>query len=158
LEKIIIAAVSANRVIGRNGVTPWHLVEELKHFKNTTTGFPVIMGKNTWETLKYPLENRLNIVLTRNTLFSFIHPNVVICNSIPESLSYCEKNSYSKIFFIGGGEIFKQTITIVDRMIISSIKLDFEGDCYFPEFDINEWELVTSVDKNDFVINEYLRR
>jgi len=158
LEKIIIAAVSKNRVIGRNGIIPWHIKEELKHFKNTTTGFPVLMGRTTWESLNKPLENRINIILTTNPDFSFSHPNVVICNSIFDALSWCEENNYSKVFIIGGEQVFEDTLKVADRMIISELKFDVEGDRFFPQIDLNEWELVSSSDKSEFVIKEYLRR
>ncbi|MBS3944202.1 MAG: dihydrofolate reductase [Melioribacter sp.] len=158
MEKIIIAAVSKNRVIGRNGIIPWHIKEELKHFKNTTTGFPVLMGRTTWESLNKPLENRINIILTTNPDFSFSHPNVVICNSIFDALSWCEENNYSKVFIIGGEQVFEDTLKVADRMIISELKFDVEGDRFFPQIDLNEWELVSSSDKSEFVIKEYLRR
>lgn len=158
MEKIIIAAVSKNRVIGRDGIIPWHIKEELKHFKNTTTGFPVLMGKKTWESINKPLENRINIILTKNPGFSFSHPNVVICNSILDALSWCEENNYSKVFIIGGEQVFEETLKVADRMIISELKFNVEGDRFFPEINMNEWELVSSSDRNEFVIKEYLRR
>ena len=158
MEKIIIAAVSKNRVIGRDGIIPWHIKEELKHFKNTTTGFPVLMGRKTWESVNKPLENRINIILTTNPGFSFSHPNVVICNSIFDALSRCEENNYSKVFIIGGEKVFEETLKIADRMIISELKFDVEGDRFFPEINMNEWELVSSLDKSEFVTKEYLRR
>ncbi len=158
MEKIIIAAVSKNRVIGRDGKIPWHIKEELKHFKNTTTGFPVLMGRKTWESISKPLENRINIILTTNPGFSFSHPNVVICNSIFEALAWCEENNYSRVYIIGGERVFEETLKIADRMIISELKFDVEGDRFFPPINLNEWELVSFSDKNEFVINEYLRR
>ncbi len=158
MEKIIIAAVSKNRVIGRDGKIPWHIKEELIHFKNTTIGFPLLMGRKTWESLNKPLQNRINIILTTNPGFSFSHPNVVICNSILEGLSWCVENNYSRVFIIGGAKVFETTLKIADRMIISDLKFDVEGDRFFPQIDLNEWELVSSSDQNEFVINEYLRR
>jgi dihydrofolate reductase len=157
LEKIIIAAVSENHVIGSFGKIPWHSSEELDHFKNTTTGFPVIMGRKTWETLKKPLRNRLNIVLTRNPDFSFSHPNVVICNAISDAFKLCENGGEKKIFIIGGEDVFNETISIADKMIISRMKFKVEGENYFPEFNSSEWELESEVDKKDFIINTYVR-
>lgn len=158
MEKIIIAAVSKNRVIGRDGKIPWHLKEELIHFKNTTTGFPVIMGRKTWDSLIKPLENRLNIILTRKTDFSFSHSNVVIYNSISEALSYCEVKNFQKVFIIGGQEIFEESLPFADKMIISEINIEVDGDRFFPDIDLEKWELKSSVDKLDFVIKEYLRK
>lgn len=158
MEKIIIAAVSKNRVIGRDGNIPWHLKEELSHFKNTTTGFPVLMGRKTWESINKPLENRSNIILTHKTDFSFSHSNVVICNSISEALLYCERNNFQKLFIIGGQDIFEQSMSIADKIIISELKIEADGDRFFPQINSNEWQLVSSVDKSEFVINQYIRR
>lgn len=158
MEKIIIAAVSKNNVIGRDGKIPWHLKEELIHFKNSTTGFPVIMGRKTWNSLNKPLENRLNIIITRKTDFSFSHSNVVICNSISEALLYCEDKNFQKVFIIGGQEIFEESLTFADKMILSEIKIKVDGNRFFPFVDWEKWELKSSVDKIDFVIKEYIRK
>ena len=158
MKKIIIAAISKNNVIGLNGKVPWQIPEELTHFKNTTLGFPVIMGRKTWDSLKKPLENRLNIILTHKTDFSFSHPNVVICNAISEALSFCIAKDFQKIFIIGGQEIFEQMIPIADKLIISEIQTEVEGDRYFPSIDYSDWELVNILDKKEFIIKEYLRK
>ncbi|MDQ7816819.1 MAG: dihydrofolate reductase [Melioribacteraceae bacterium] len=157
MEKIIIAAVSENLVIGNRGRIPWHSAEELKHFKIATSGFPVVMGRKTWDSLKKPLTNRLNVILTRNTGFSFSHSNVVICNTISDAVKFCEDRGEEKIFLIGGEEIFRQTITIADKMIISKMKFKAEGENYFPDINELEWKLETEIDKKDFIINVYKR-
>lgn len=157
MEKIIIAAVSENFVIGNNGKIPWHSPEELNHFKDTTTGFPVIMGRKTWETLKKPLANRLNIVVTRNPVFSFSHPNVVICSTISDAFKFCENRGDEKIFIIGGEEIFKQTIPFADKMIISRMKFEAEGENYFPPYNQSEWKLESVIEKQEFIIHTYIR-
>lgn len=158
MEKIIIAAVSKNRVIGRDGKIPWHLEEELIHFKNTTTGFPVIMGRKTWSSLNKPLENRLNIILTCKIDFSFSHSNVVICNSISEALSYCENKNFQKVFIIGGQEVIEESLPLADKMILSEIKMEFDGDRFFPDIDLEKWQLISEIENKDFVIKEYLRK
>lgn len=158
MEKIIIAAISKNNVIGLNGKVPWHIPEELIHFKNTTLGFPVIIGRKTWDSLKKPLENRLNIILTHKTDFSFSHPNVVICNAISEALSFCTAKDFQKIFIIGGQEVFEQMIPISDKLIISEIQTEVEGDRFFPSIDYSDWELVNILDKKEFIVKEYLRK
>lgn len=157
MEKIIIAAVSENFVIGRNGKIPWHSPEELNHFRNTTTGFPVIMGRKTWETLKEPLIDRFNIVVTGNPGFSFSHPNVVICNTISDAFKLCENRGDQKIFIIGGEDIFKQTIPVADKMIISRMKFEAEGENYFPLYNQSEWKLESAIEKQEFIIHTYIR-
>lgn len=157
MEKILIAAVSKNNVIGSGGEIPWNLKAELHHFKSTTSGFPVIMGRQTWESIKNPLENRINIIVTRNLKFLFSHPNVVICNSINEALQFCEKHNFTKVYFIGGEDIYQQTIHLADKMIISKIKKDFDGDKYFPII-TDDWIISSKDEHDDFTVIYYTRR
>ncbi len=157
MEIVIIAAVSKNNVIGHSGKIPWHIKEELFHFKKTTTGFPVLMGRKTFESLKKPLENRLNIVLSRNPGFSFSHPNVVICNSVSSALELCVRKNEWKVFVIGGEEIFRQTIGIARRMIISEVDTTIDGDSFFPEIDKSNWEIETVEERIGFRIINYKR-
>jgi len=157
LEIIIIAAVSKNNVIGHSGKIPWHIKEELIHFKNSTAGFPIVMGRKTFESLKKPLENRLNIVLSRNPGFSFSHPNVVICNSVSEALDFCIRKNENKVFVIGGEEIFHQTINLACKMIISEVDITAEGDRFFPEIIMSGWEIESVEERNGFRIKNYKR-
>lgn len=158
MEKIIIAAVSKNNVIGEKGKLPWHNQEELRHFRNTTTGFPVIMGRKTWEAIAHPLDNRLNIILTKNHEFSFTQPNVIVCRSIGEALSECSKRKSEKIFFIGGAEIFEQTINLADRIILSRMNFETEGDKFFVTLDLAEWMLERTETFTEFKVDYYIRR
>lgn len=158
MKKIIIAAVSKNNVIGKEGKLPWHIDEELNHFKKITVGFPVIMGRKTWETIKKPLANRINIIISKNPNFSFSNPNVVICRSINEALEYSETRNFEKVFFIGGSEIFTQTINIADEIILSRMNFEAQGDKYFVNLNVDDWE-IQSIEKHDeFEVYHYLRK
>lgn len=158
MEKIILAAVSKNNVIGKDGKVPWHSSEELRHFKKTTLGFPVIMGRKTWESLGHPLEGRLNAVITHNQNYSTPFHEVVIFYSIDQALKFFATSVYEKVFIIGGEEIFKQTINEADEIILSEMNFEAEGDVNFPDFDGTEWILVSSELFTDFTVHHYIRK
>lgn len=138
-----IVAMDKNRLIGSNNQLPWHLPEDLKFFKRITMGHPIVMGRKTYESIGRPLPGRDNIVLTKNTAFQ--PDGVIVIHSISE-VKALETKYNDEIFVIGGAEIFKRTLSIVDRMYITLIDGHFEGDTYFPEFNKNQWEL-TSTEK-----------
>jgi dihydrofolate reductase len=159
LIKIIIVAIAKNGVIGKaNGEMSWHVKEEFQHFKNTTLGFPIIMGRKTFETLGKPLKGRLNIIVSRNKSYKTDFSEVVITHSLNDAIEAGAQNNPEKIFIIGGGEIYKQAINIVDEMIISFMKFDAEGDVKFPEINKNNW-LKTKIDDRElFEIFRYERK
>jgi dihydrofolate reductase len=159
LIKIIIVAIAKNGVIGKaNGEMSWHVKEEFQHFKNTTLGFPIVMGRKTFETLGKPLKGRLNIIVSRNKSYKTDFSEVVITRSLNDAIEVGAQNNPEKIFIIGGGEIYKQAINIVDEMIISFMKFDAEGDVKFPEFNENNW-LKTKIDDHElFEIFRYERK
>jgi dihydrofolate reductase len=159
LIKIIIVAIAKNGVIGKaNGEMSWHVKEEFQHFKNTTLGFPIVMGRKTFETLGNPLKGRLNIIVSRNKSYKTDFSEVVITRSLNDAIEAGAQNNPEKIFIIGGGEIYKQAINIVDEMIISFMKFDAEGDVKFPEFNENNW-LKTKIDDHElFEIFRYERK
>jgi dihydrofolate reductase len=159
LKKIIIAAVAHNGIIGRSsGEMPWHSKEEFQHFKNTTIGFPVIMGRKTFESLGAPLKGRLNIVLTGNNDLKNSFPEIVIFNNITDTYIYCEEKKFEKIFLTGGGSLFPVFINDADEMIISVMDFEAVGDIYFPEIDRNIWEIKNSEKRNEFEIFIYVRK
>lgn len=158
MKKIIIAAVSENNVIGKEDKIPWHSKEELGHFKNITTGFPVIMGRKTWESLSKPLKERLNIILSRKTKIVDSHKNVLVCNSVEEAMRICEQKKYSIVFFIGGAQIYEQVISIVDEIIISKMKDKYDGDVFFPQINTTIWQLKSSENFTDFIVHTYIRK
>ena len=158
MKKILIAAISQNNVIGLGDKVLWHSPEELKHFKKTTIGFPVIMGRKTWEVLGKPLPGRLNIVITRNMKYSIPFRDVVVFNSLKQAFDFCRSSIYEKIFIIGGGEIYSQSINESDEIILSEMNMNAEGDVYFPEIDGSLWVLDTSELYEDFTIHRYIRK
>ena len=156
---IIISAIAQNGIIGSsNGEMPWHVKEEFQHFKNTTLGFPIIMGRNTFETLGKPLKGRLNVILTKNTDFHSKFEEVKIFNSLNESLEYFNGQNSEKIFIIGGGKVYSQAVPIADEMILSYMNFKAEGDVFFPEFNKSDWEVVKKDKRTEFEIYYYMRR
>jgi glycine hydroxymethyltransferase len=144
MEVVLISAIARNQVIGRRGTLPWHLPSDLRRFKQLTLGSPVIMGRGTFDSivnsLGGPLPGRLNIVLTRNmSLQSF--PGVAFCDDIEKALEVASK--YPKVFIIGGQKIYEQFMEkdLVDRLELTLLDKDVEGDAYFPEINFNEWKL-----------------
>lgn len=159
MKIIIIAAIAKNRVIGRkNGEMPWHIKEEFQHFKDTTMGSAIIMGRKTFETLGRPLKGRENIVVTRNEEFRSKFDDLKIFHSFAESIDYCQHKDYKKIFIIGGGEIYRQAIPKADELILSHLKFEAEGEIKFPELDYADWEIIFTEDREQFKIVRYTRK
>ncbi len=155
----IIVAIAKNGVIGKaNGEMSWHVKEEFQHFKNTTFGFPIIMGRKTFETLGKPLKGRLNIVVSKNKSYKISYDDVVIKSSIEEAVDYCKTLNPEKIFVIGGGEIYKQVVSFVDERIITFMKFEAEGEVKFPEIKSEIWQLVSTEDREKFEIKKYVRK
>ena len=158
MKKIIIAAVSGNNVIGFQGKIPWHSKEEFKHFKSTTIGCPVIMGRNTFDSFDKPLQNRLNIIITRNPENKYEFDELKYFSNLEEAFSFCESEKYEKIFVIGGGEIYKSAINEVDELIISIMKFEVEGDTFFPEISKDVWEVAAIKEAAEFTVYYYSRK
>ena len=134
----IIVAVSEDWGIGKDNELLWHISEDLKRFKRLTSGNTVIMGNKTWESLpRRPLPGRINIVLTDNPNESI--ENAVTAYSIQDSLNKCDQNE--EIFIIGGGSIYRQFMPIADRLFITHVHMKAPADIYFPEIDLNIWEI-----------------
>ena len=137
MKIIIIVAIAENGVIGKaNGDLPWQVKEDFRHFKNTTLGYPIVMGRKSFEALGKPLKGRENIVITHNKNLSYNFENIRIFYSLDSAIDYCKTLNKEKIFITGGGEIYKQAISFADEMIISHMKFEAEGEVKFPEFDI----------------------
>ncbi len=155
----LIVAIAKNGVIGKsNGKMSWHVKEEFQHFKDTTFGYPIIMGRKTFETLGKPLKGRLNIIVTRNKNYKTEFEEVIIKTSLEEAIDHCKSLNPEKIFIIGGAEIYKQSFDIVDEMIISYMKFDADGDVKFPEFDKQKWIAEKISDHDLFEIFRYVRK
>ena len=159
MKIIIIVAVAQNGVIGRaNGEMPWHVKEDFQHFKKTTMGFPIIMGRKSFESLGKPLKGRENIVVTRNPNLKYDFDTVKIFFSLNSAIDHYKSLNKEKVFITGGGEIYRQSIHIADEMIISHMKFDAEGEIKFPDFNIDDWEITSREDKEQFEIKTYSRK
>lgn len=137
-----IVATAKNNVIGRNGQIPWYLPADLKYFKRTTLNHHIIMGRGTLESIGRPLPKRTNIVLTRNPFYTAT--NVIIANDIEEALNVAVENGETEAFIIGGGTIYEQSQEFWDRIYLTEVDLEVEGDTFFPELDMTQWILLSS--------------
>ena len=129
----LIFARAANGVIGHNNTLPWHLPEDLAHFKRTTLGCPVIMGRKTWDSLPprfRPLPGRLNVVVTRQP--DWQAAGALCAHSITEALALCPANS--EAWVIGGAEIYAQALPLASSAVVTEIDASFDGDAYAPQF------------------------
>jgi dihydrofolate reductase len=131
----LIAAVASNGVIGANGKLPWHLPEDLKHFKKLTLGHPVIMGRHTWESLGKPLPGREHIVVTRQAGFAALGASVAA--TLPAAIALCTGEPLA--FVIGGAELYAAALPLADGLILTEIDADYDGDTRFPEWDRKAW-------------------
>ena len=144
MTKSFVVAASENNVIGKNNQLPWNLPNDLKFFKNTTWAMPVIMGRKTFESTGKPLPGRTNIVITRRK--DWKADGVIAVNNMEEALKAAADTDAKEAFIIGGGEIFKDNITTVDKIYITRVHAFIEGDAYFPEIDPTQWKLVSNLD------------
>ena len=136
----IIVAVANNGVIGSDNSIPWHCPADLKYFKRITMGAPILMGRKTYQSLKIkPLPGRQNIILTRDHMFHCEACDVV--HSLDEALALVKDKP--KLFIIGGAEIYKQSINIADEVYITHVDIDAEGDRFFPDIDLTQWQCVS---------------
>lgn len=133
----LIVAVDANNGIGIDNQLPWHLPEDLAHFKRTTSGHPIIMGRRTFDSIGRPLPNRRNIVITRNT--DWKHEGVEAVTSIEAAKALVPD---APAFIIGGGQIFADTLSVADRLIVTHIDKEFDCDAFFPAIDAATWQEV----------------
>lgn len=132
-EVSIIAAVAkGNRVIGREGVLPWRISPDLKRFKELTSGNAVLMGRKTFESIGRSLPNRTNIVITRNE--NYKTPGCVVVHSLEEALEAAKQSGHEKVFIIGGGQIYEQAMKVADRLVLTEVEGEFEGDAFFPDY------------------------
>ena len=150
----IIAAMTKQRVIGKDNQLPWHISEDLQNFKRLTVGNTVIMGRKTFASIGKPLPHRKNIVIS-GSLKAIA--GVEVCASVQAGIE--KAKSYGKdIFIIGGARIYEQTIPLADRMYISYVKKEYEGDTFFPKFDEREWVIERREDQAEFELVVYQRK
>lgn len=139
----LIAAVARNGVIGRDNQLPWRLPGELKYFKAVTLGKPVVMGRKTFESLGKPLPGRTNIVITRDKLYAAA--DIVIVDSVEAALqqadAIAQRDAAAEIMVIGGADIYRQTLALADRLYLTQVQAEVEGDAYFPDVNFVDWSL-----------------
>lgn len=145
----LVVAAAENNAIGKNNQLLWHLPNDLKFFKNTTWAGVVIMGRKTFESVNKPLPGRLNIVVTGNK--DWQADGVMVATNLQQSVELATKENFKKIFIIGGGEIYRQSMAIADTIYITRVHTQIDGDTFFPVIDTNEWQ---QKEKNDFYKDE----
>ncbi len=142
MKKSIIVAMAENRVIGRNNKLPWYLPNDLKYFKSVTMGKPIIMGRKTFESIGKPLPGRLNIVITRNT--EWTHSGVTVVHSVEDAFLKAESTALidgvDEVMIIGGDQIYQTSLGLVDRIYLTKVHAEVEGDAWFTEVDWGQWK------------------
>ncbi|MDY6779066.1 MAG: dihydrofolate reductase [Halobacteria archaeon] len=176
IRKVIIVAMTDEGVIGKDGEIPWHYPEDMEHFRETTWGYPVLMGRVTYESLPddyRPLPGRKNIVLTTDEGYEadetvdsldenqndedvVENTSVDFVNSFEEAWEVASEAS-EKVFVAGGSAVYEQTIDGADRMVVTEVHESYDGDAAFPEYDGSEWREVRRDDRGEISFVEYLR-
>jgi dihydrofolate reductase len=132
----IIVAVAKNRVIGINNTLPWYLPEDLKRFRALTMGHHIIMGRKTYDSLGRLLPGRTTVIVTRNEDYKV--EGALIAHSLQDAIGLCKADD--EVFLIGGAELYQEGLKLSNKLYITEIVLDVEGDAYFPEYSSNEWQ------------------
>lgn len=153
----LIAAFAQNLVVGIDNTLPWHLPEDLKYFKRTTSGKAIIMGRKTYDSIGRPLPNRTNIVVTRNTEFSA--DGIVVVNSLEAAIKHAESvnhiNGVEEVMIIGGAAIYETALPMADRLYITHVHANVDGDAFFPKVNFENWNEVAREDFNKDESNPY---
>lgn len=134
----LLVAMDQNRTIGKDNDLPWYLPADLKYFKKVTMGHPIVMGRKTYESIGKPLPGRENIIITRD--HAYVVAGAKVVHTIQDAIDLAGNE---EVFVIGGAEIFKQILADSDRLYITEIEHEFDGDTYFPEINKNEWMVVS---------------
>ncbi len=151
----LIVAQASNGCIGKDGGLPWHIPEDLKHFRQCTTGKTVLMGRKTWESLPEkhrPLAGRKNIVITRDQ--SFIAEGATVFHSLEEALNALKNED---VWILGGAEIFKQSLPLAERIELTQIHVPYEGDAFFPEISQEAWSIIKEEKHDGYSFITYRR-
>lgn len=148
-----IVAVAKGNVIGKDNDIPWYLPADLQYFKRATMDHHIIMGRNCFDSIGRPLPKRTNIILTRDPYYMV--SNCIVAHSIPEALEVAFDNGEKEAFIIGGGTIYDQSIDLWDRLYLTEVDIQVDGDVLFPEIDFDEWELTFEEKHQPDEKNEY---
>ena len=151
---ILIAAAAENNALGKDNDLLWHLPDDFKRFKSLTTGFPIIMGRKTFESFPKPLPNRTHIIITRDKNYKVLHDDCFVVHSLEDALELAENYSDTQ-FIIGGGEIYNQSLKVAHKIELTRVHHTFEADTFFPKIDNSIWKETSNVyykrdDKNEF--------
>lgn len=154
MKIILIVAKAKNQVIGKDNQLIWKLSADLKRFKNLTTGNYILMGRKTYDSLGKPLPNRTHLIITRNPDFQAPEGHYAF-SSLEEAIIFCNKIEVEKLFIIGGGQIYRESLPYCDQLEITEVEAAPEGDTFFPEIDLNHWketarEEFPADEKNEF--------
>jgi dihydrofolate reductase len=131
----LIVATAKNRVIGVNNTLPWHLPEDLKRFRALTTGHHIIMGRKTYDSLGRLLPGRTTVIVTRNQAYKV--EGAIVVHSLEDAIVACGDDQ--EVFLIGGAELYQDGLKLANKLYITEIDAEYEGDAFFPEFDLSEW-------------------
>lgn len=152
----VIVAMAHHRVIGQNNQMPWHLPADLAWFKKNTLHKPVIMGRKTFESIGRPLPNRHNIIVSRQAVSDLnANPNISWVQSIEAALSLVQAQHVEEAFVIGGGNIYQQVLPLINRLYLTHIDADLEGDTYFPDYLPEQWQVIYQQDHQSDEQNSY---
>jgi len=132
----VVVAIASNGVIGKDGKLPWHLPEDLAHFRKITIGHPIIMGRRTWESFRKPLPDREHIVVSRRA--GYEAPGASVASSLQAAIALCAGEPVA--FVIGGTELFREALPIADGVVVTDIDKAYDGDTWFPEWDRSAWK------------------
>ena len=135
----IVVAMGKNREIGKNNQLLWHLSKDLKHFKDLTSGHPIIMGRKTYESIGKPLPNRTNIVISKKD--DWFEEGILIVGSVKEAVKFAKKID-EEVFIIGGGNIYEQTIDLADILEVTLVDAELEADTFFPKINEKIWRKI----------------
>jgi dihydrofolate reductase len=138
----LVVAASENNAIGLNNQLLWHLPKDMRFFKNTTWGMPILMGRKTFESMgSKPLNGRLNIIITRNN--NWVNKDVKVVHTMEEAITLADKFSYKELLVIGGGEIYEMALPMADKIWLTRVHTTIEGDVFFSKLNA-DWEMVSS--------------
>lgn len=144
----LIVAKAENNVIGKNNQLPWHLKDDLQNFKKLTMGHHILMGRKTFESIGKALPGRMSLVISSEP--RPVQENVLWFNSIFRAIKHAERSGESELFIIGGEKIYKYALSLIDRIYLTEVKSNIQGDVYFPQLSLKNWKKVS---EQDFVKN-----
>ena len=157
----VIAAVAENNALGKENRLLWHLPDDFKRFKTLTSGHYIIMGRKTFESFPKPLPNRTHVIISRQA--NYQPEGCIVVNSLEKAIEVCPKNE--EVFVIGGGEIYRQSIALADKLDLTKVHHSFDADTFFPEVDLSQWQLIFEEfhpkderHEYDFTFETYLRK